>query len=65
MLGIVDTGRDAVGNNTVGAADNAAGASVVCPVRVAPVDDGLVVPVSADDADATLADDVAPVDDGI
>ena len=75
MLGIVDTGRDAVCNNTVGAADNAAGASVVCPVRGAFVDDGMpmlfveadgvAVDAAADASDATLAVDVAPVDDGI
>jgi len=85
--GIV-TGDAVVGNNTAGAADDAAGASDVYPVLGAFVDDGMpmlfveadgaavddaadasdadagtLVPLSADDADATLGDDVAPVDD--
>ena len=63
-----------MGNNTVGAADNAAGASVVCPVRGAVVDDGMPMLFveadgaavdAADTSDATLAVDVASVDDGI
>ncbi len=64
-----------MGNTTVGVADNAAGASGACPVRGAFVDDGMpmlfveadgvAVDAAADASDATLAVDVAPVDDGI